>query len=155
VWYCPKFVKQLEYQNSGHHERGREASETIMFTKDLPQSDALCPRLFTVCLNPIAWKISASDGYRLSKPIDGKAKDLPNIDDLTVFAISESKLTWLIKAAVENVGLQWNSKKCAVLHIRRRVLVVNSAGVEVDEGMPICRVWRKGRNTSSWACSSV
>jgi len=33
---------------------GREASEIIKFKQGLPQGDALCPRLFTVCLNPIA-----------------------------------------------------------------------------------------------------
>ena len=133
------------------NERGEVFSS---FTKGLPQGDALCPRLFTVRLNPIAWKISASHGYRISKPIDAEVTDLLIRDDLTVFAISESKLSCL-KAAVENVGLQWNPKKCAVTHIRRRVLVANSARVKVDEGMPICRVWRKGSNTISWACSSV
>ena len=44
-------------------KQGRETSEPIRFLKGLPQGDALCPRLFTVCLNPIAWKISVSEGY--------------------------------------------------------------------------------------------
>ena len=27
--------------------------------KGLPQGDALCPRLFTLCLNPVAWRLRA------------------------------------------------------------------------------------------------
>ena len=68
--------------------KGREVSDTILFTKGLSQGDALCPRLFTVCLNPIAWMISASEGYRLSKPINTKVTDLLYIDDLKIFAAS-------------------------------------------------------------------
>lgn len=101
---------------------GREKSEPIRFLKGLPQGDALCPRLFTVCLNPIAWKISASEGCKLSKSISEKVTDLLYIDDLTVFASSESKLSRVMestKTAMEDVGLQWNPKKCAIVHARR------------------------------------
>ena len=35
--------------------KGREVSDTTRFRKGLPPGDALYPRLFTVCLNPIAW----------------------------------------------------------------------------------------------------
>lgn len=56
--------------------------------------------------------------------------------DLKIFATSESKLTCQMKsisAGMErNVGLQWNPKKCAFTHIRRGILVANSAGVKVD-----------------------
>ena len=34
-------------------KRGVETSERIMFYKGLPQGDALCLNLFTLCLNPI------------------------------------------------------------------------------------------------------
>ena len=37
-----------------------------------------------------------------------------------------------VKAAMENVALQWNHKKYAVTDIRRGVLVADSAGVKVD-----------------------
>ena len=57
--------------------------------KGLPQGDALCPRLFTLCLNPVAWRLRATEGYRLSKPIGVKVTDLLYIDDLKVFAASE------------------------------------------------------------------
>ena len=74
--------------------------------------------LFKVCLNPITWTISASEGYRLSKPISVKVTDLLYIDDLKIFASSESKLNRvmeLTKSPIGNVGIQWNPKKCAVV----------------------------------------
>ena len=37
-----------------------------------------------------------------------------------------------VKAAMENVGLQRNPKKCAVTHIRRGVLAANNEWVKVD-----------------------
>ena len=52
----------------------------------------MCPRLFTLCLNPVAWRLRATERYRLSKPIGVKVTDLLYIDDLKVFAASESKL---------------------------------------------------------------
>lgn len=115
--------------------KGREVSDIIRFRKGLPQGDALCPRLFTVCLNPIAWKISATKGYRLSKPIDTKFTDLLYIDDLKIFAASESRLSCVmksVKTAMEDVGLQWNPKKCAVVHFKRGTHVADSAGLKVD-----------------------
>ena len=111
---------------------GREASEIIKFRKGLPQGDALCPRLFTVCLNPIAWKISAPEGYRLSNPIGTTVTDLLYIDDLKIFAASESKLSSVmnsVRAAMEGVGLMWNPKKCAVAHFKRGVRVAESTGL--------------------------
>ena len=53
-------------------KQGRETSELIKLNKGLPQGDALCPRLFTICLNPVAWQLKASEGYKLSKPISAK-----------------------------------------------------------------------------------
>ena len=105
-------------------KQGCETSEPVRFLKGLPQDDALCPRLFTVCLNPIAWKISASEGYKLSHPISVKVTDLLYIDDLKIFASSESKLNRVmesLKSMMEDVGVQWNPKKCAVVHVQREV----------------------------------
>ena len=116
---------------------GREASEIIRFRKSLPQGDAPCPRLFTVCLNPIAWKISASEGYRLSKPIGTTITDLLYIDDLKIFTASESKLSSVmnsVRAAMEDVGLIWNPKKCAVAHFKRGVRVPESTGLLMSDG---------------------
>ena len=66
-----------------------EDSEKIRFERRLPQGNALCLRLFTLCLNPVAWMLRASKGYKLRKPIYTKVTVLFYIDDLKVFASSE------------------------------------------------------------------
>ena len=69
-------------------KNGIETSDPIRFKRGLPQADSLCPRLFTLCLNPVAWMLRATEGYKLSKPITAKVTDLLFIDDLKVFAQS-------------------------------------------------------------------
>ena len=116
---------------------GREASEIIKFRKGLPQGDTLCPRLFSICLNLIAWKISASEGYALSKPIGTTVTDLLYIDHLKILAVSESKLSSVmnsVMAAMEDVGLIWNPKKCAAAHFMRGLRVAESTGQLMSDG---------------------
>ena len=60
---------------------------------------------------------------QLSKPIHTKVTDLLYIDDLTIFVASKSRPSCVlksVKAAMEEVGLQWNPKKCAVAQFKRR-----------------------------------
>ena len=104
---------------------------SIRFNRSLPQGDALCPRLFTLRINPVAWKLSSAEGYRLSKPIASKVTNLLYVDDRKVFAASEGKLSRVLKmakTAMENVGLQWNPKKCNALHAQRGVVSKTSNG---------------------------
>ena len=54
-------------------ENGLETSDTIQLKNGLQQGDALYPILFTLCLNPIAWKLRAAVGYKLTKPIPRKS----------------------------------------------------------------------------------
>ena len=103
-------------------KNGVEISETIRFERALPQGDAFCPRLFTLCLNPVAWLLRATEGYKLSKPISTKVTDLLYIDDLKVFASSESKLLKVLKttqAAMRDIGLEFNPKKCSIVNVKR------------------------------------
>ena len=72
--------------------QGKDISPKIRFKKGLPQGDALCPMLFISCLNPIAWKVRTTEGYRRSKPISTKTTHLLYIDDMKLFAASENKL---------------------------------------------------------------
>ena len=37
-----------------------------------------------------------------------------------------------VKTAMEDVGLQWNPKKCAVVHFKRGTHVADSVGLKVD-----------------------
>ena len=87
----------MEYK-SGDNNKAREKSEMIKFNRDLPQGDALCPRLFTLCMNSIAWKVRATEGHMLSRPISIRVTDLLYIDDLKIFAASESKLNTVLKS---------------------------------------------------------
>ena len=99
-----------------------EISERIRFNKGLPQGDVLCPRLFTLCLNPVAWKLRESEGDRLSKPISAKITNFWYIDDLKVNAASKGKLERVmveVRNAMEDIGLHWNERKCATVHVRR------------------------------------
>ena len=87
----------------------------------MQQDNTFFPRLFTLCLNPIAWNLKATEGYKLSKPISLKITDLLYIDDLKVFAASESELRRVLRSVkddMECVGLKWNEKKYAVAHAK-------------------------------------
>ena len=89
----------------GKTKQGNEMLEVI---KGLPQGDALCLRLFTICLNPVAWKMKSTEGYRLSKPISTKITDLLYIDDL-VFVPFENKLATVLKSmklGTRDVGME-------------------------------------------------
>ena len=108
----------------------------ISFNRGLPQGDALCPRLFTLCLNPVAWKLCSTEGYRLSRPVGSKVTNLLYIDDLKVFAASHAKLNIVLKMtkeAMEDIGLQWNPKNCNVLNVGRGVPVDIPEGFKSGE----------------------
>ena len=113
------------------YQQGAETSERIQFNKGLPKGDALCPRLFILGLNPVAWKLKATEGYPLSKPISAKISNVLYIDDMKMYVASEGKLGRVMKetkGTMSDVGLKWNEKKCAVLHVKRGQLE-DSAGM--------------------------
>ena len=116
--------------------QGKEISPTIRFKKGLPQGDALCSVLFILCLNPIAWKVRATEGYRLSKPIS----TIAYIDDMKLFAASENKLKRVMtvpKNGMESTGLKWNEKKCAVIHVKRGQVQQGSGDIKIADLKPI------------------
>ena len=92
------------------------------------------PALVYVVPKPVAWKLCSTEGYRLSRPVRSKVTNLLYIDDLKVFAASQAKLNIVLKMtkeAMEDIGLQWNPKKCNVLNVRRGV------PVDIPEGFKI------------------
>ena len=110
-------------------ENGLETPDTIQFNKSLPQGDTLCPLLFTLCLNPIAWK-----------PISQKVTHLLYVDDLKVYASSENKLQRMmenVKDRMECIGLKWNERKCAVMHVKRGSLIYDGDSMKIDGLKPI------------------
>ena len=70
--------------------QGKEMPPSIRFKKGLPEGGTLCPMLFILCWNPIARKVRATEGYRLSKPISTKIIHLLYIEDMKLFAASEN-----------------------------------------------------------------
>ena len=87
-------------------------------------------------MNPIAWKLQASEGYLLSKPINTKITDLLYVDDLKVYAASEAKLKVVLRevqAAMGDIGLLWNERKCAVVSVKRGCLQELAPGLKIDE----------------------
>ena len=84
---------------------GPEVSDVIHFNRGLPQGDLLRPRLFTICLNPVAWK----EEYRLYKLISTKVIHLLYIDDLKFFAALTQKLKTVMKStrtSIQDIGLE-------------------------------------------------
>ncbi|XP_068707674.1 uncharacterized protein [Montipora foliosa] len=62
------------------------------------------------------------------------------IDDLKVFASSEAKLNRVLKstsAAMGDIGLTWNPKKCNVIHVRKGAQVHDAAGVRLGHEGPV------------------
>ena len=87
-------------------------------------------------LNPVAWLLGATEGYRLSKPIGTKVTHLLYIDDLKVFALAEAKLNRVLRSAsnaMQDMGLHWNPKKCNVLHVKRGTQVQDAVGTKLDQ----------------------
>lgn len=73
-------------------------------------------------INPVAWTLRASKGYRLSSPTSQKVTDLLYIDDLKIYAASQRKLQVVMsdaRLAMEDIGVAWNERKCAVAHVKR------------------------------------
>ena len=108
--------------------------------KGLPQGDALCPMLLILCLNPIAWKVRATEGYRLSKPISTKITHLLYIDDMKLFAASENKLKRVMTVAkngMESTGLKWNDKKSTVIQLKRGHVQQGSGDMKIADLKPI------------------
>jgi len=71
------------------------------------------------------------------KAIGTKVTDLLYIDDSKIFVASESKLSSVmnpVRAAMGDVGLIWNPKKCTVAHFKRGVRVAESTGLLMSDG---------------------
>ena len=78
-----------------------------------------------------SWLLNATAGYRMSKPLDTKVTHL-----LYVFAASESKLNRMLRStnkAMKDMVLQWNSKKCNVIHIKRGKQLQDVQDLDLDE----------------------
>ena len=79
--------------------------------------------------------LRATEGYKLSKPIIAKVTDMLFIDDLKVFAQSQSKLNKVLvstQEALKDIGLDLNPKKCLVANVKGGKQVFDGAKVDLE-----------------------
>lgn len=88
----------LEHSDNSGDEEEATGVGVHSLHRGLPQGDALTSTHFILYLNPIAWKMRATEGYKLLRPTSLIATHLLYIDDLKAFTASESKLTRIMKA---------------------------------------------------------
>ena len=66
IYAIIKVVKGTSTRLIADIKTGKKTSSPIHLKKALLQGDSLCPRLFTIYLNPLAWKIRTMKRYTLS-----------------------------------------------------------------------------------------
>ena len=84
--------------------------------------------------------LKATEGYKLSRPMGSKITDLLYIDELKIFAASQTKLATVMKStqtAMKDMGLRWNPKKCSVLHVKRGVQQEDNDSIKLNESFVI------------------
>ena len=127
-WICEvvgKFCDSWNTKVAANNTKGNELRPPIRSNRGLPRGDALCPRLFTLCINPVAWKLSSTEGYRLSKPIPSKITNILYLDDLKVFAEFRKNVEQTVKDGKVSDGERGppvEPPKWNVLHARRGVV---------------------------------
>ena len=63
VWICEVVRKLCAAWNTrivANTKVGNKNSPAISFNRGLPQGGSLCPCMFTLCLNPVAWKLCST-----------------------------------------------------------------------------------------------
>ena len=79
-------------------KEGVETYDQIRFKRGLAQGDALWPSLLMLSINPVSWKLKATEGYKLSEPINMQATHRLFIDDLKIYVASEGKLQRVMRS---------------------------------------------------------
>ena len=98
----------------------------IQLKQGILQGDSFCVRLFTVCLNPIAWHIRSTEGYSLSQSVKEKITHLLYVDDLKTYHKSHNKAALMARALkdkFQDIGLYWGLDKCATVNVVRGKIV--------------------------------
>jgi len=100
----------------------KETIGPIRLNQGILQGDSFCVRLFTICLNPLAWFLRGTEGYTLSHVTKEKITHLLYVDDLKTYHKSPDKAMLMartLKTMFEDIGLQWGLDKCAAVNIQR------------------------------------
>ena len=110
------FIRRLEVRT----DKGLEFIGPIDIFRGILQGDSICVTLFIMGLNPAAWYLRSTEGYKMST-IKEKSTHLMFVDDLKTFQKSEQKLAVVsnkIKSMMHDMGLKLNLEKCASVHLK-------------------------------------
>ena len=92
-------------------KEGVVESNVINLTNGELQGDTMCPNLYTLCGNPVAWSLRATHGYVLSAPIKEKITHTLFIDDLKGYVRSTKiaiEVLSILKSRMADSGQEWN-----------------------------------------------
>ena len=117
-------------------ETGYKESSVIRLTNGELQGDTFCPDLYTLCNNPLSWKIRSFKGYAMSAPIKDRVTHTLFIDDLKGYARSiqsgEAVMN-TIKPLMADSGCEWNAKKSKACYISKGK-VIERDDMIMDDG---------------------
>ena len=116
--------------------KGKETVGSIKVNRGILQRDYFCVRFFNLSLNPIAWYLRSTEGYKLSHAPDRKITHVLFVNDLKTYHRSEQKAATVaskLKQMFANIGLKWGINKCAAIHMKRGKLVINDNTNEMPE----------------------
>ena len=105
----------------------------IRIQRGILQGDSFCVNLFTLCINPIAWYLRATEGYTFSHDKTSKITHTLFVDDLKSYhknAVKAATIASNLESMFEDIGLHWGISKCAAVHVKRGKIVPN-------EGLPL------------------
>jgi len=101
---------------------GRESIGPISIQRGILQGDSFCVKLFTLCLNPIAWYLHTTEGYTLTHEKKVKITHCLFVDDLKSYhknAVKAATITNKLQKMFKDIGLTWGINKCAAVHLKR------------------------------------
>ena len=105
----------------------------IRIQRGILQGDSFCVNLFTLCINPIAWYLRATEGYTFSHDKTSKITHTLFVDDLKSYhknAVKAATIASNLESMFEDIGLLWGINKCAAVQVKRGKIVPN-------EGLPL------------------
>ena len=100
----------------------KERIGPIQLKQGILQGDSSYVRLFTLCLNPIAWWLRTIEGYTYSHNKQEKLTHLLYVDDLRTYHKAAQKALLITKTAesmFEDIEVFWGLEKCATINIVR------------------------------------
>ena len=101
---------------------GKESIGPINIQRGIQQGDSFCVKLFTLCLNPIAWYLHTTEGYTLTHEKKSKITHSLFVDDLKSYhksAVKAATITNKLHQMFSDIGVAWGINKCGAIHLKR------------------------------------